>query len=90
MVFAACVLFPSHAFFRFFSRRLSVRGALFCSPFAFFQKFFVFLIFPLAFFPHLVYYIPVAPLECADIAQPVERILGKDEVPSSNLGISSR
>ena len=25
----------------------------------------------------------------ADIAQPVERILGKDEVPSSNLGISS-
>ncbi len=26
----------------------------------------------------------------ADIAQSVERILGKDEVPSSNLGISSR
>ena len=26
----------------------------------------------------------------ADIAQQVERILGKDEVPSSNLGISSR
>ena len=37
-----------------------------------------------------MYYIPVDALERADIAQPVERILGKDEVPSSNLGISSR
>ena len=37
--------------------------------------------------PCLCYYTNVAP---ADIAQPVERILGKDEVPSSNLGISSR
>ncbi len=26
----------------------------------------------------------------ADIAQPVERILGKDEVPGSNPGISSK
>ena len=42
---------------------------------------------PLDFFLHFVYYITVAP---ADIAQPVERILGKDEVPSSNLGISSK
>ena len=28
--------------------------------------------------------------ENADIAQPVERILGKDEVPGSNPGISSK
>ena len=47
-----------------------------------------FLNFPLAFFSVWVYYITVTPLD-ADIAQPVERILGKDEVPSSNLGISS-
>jgi hypothetical protein len=30
-----------------------------------------------------------APLMFADIAQAVERILGKDEVPSSILGIST-
>ena len=29
-------------------------------------------------------------IEYADIAQQVERILGKDEVPGSNPGISSR
>ena len=44
----------------------------------------------IAFLLQMVYYIPVASLERADIAQPVERILGKDEVPSSNLGISSK
>jgi hypothetical protein len=31
----------------------------------------------------------VACLQCADVAQSVERILGKDEVPGSNPGISS-
>ena len=35
----------------------------------------------------MVYYITVAH---ADIAQQVERILGKDEVPGPNPGISSR
>ena len=31
-----------------------------------------------------------ADCECAAIAQPVERILGKDEVASSNLASSSK
>ena len=34
--------------------------------------------------------IPTLPLRHADVAQSVERILGKDEVTSSNLVISSR
>ena len=42
---------------------------------------------PLDFFLQMVYYIIVAR---ADIAQQVERNLGKDEVPGSNPGISSR
>ncbi len=55
--------------------------------FAFFE---IFLFLGIAFWGEKVYYIPVDALERADIAQPVERILGKDEVPSSNLGISSK
>ncbi len=44
---------------------------------------------PLAIFLHLCYTHHVAARQVADIAQQVERILGKDEVTSSNLVISS-
>ena len=37
-----------------------------------------------------VQYIMTKPLRDAAIAQPVERILGKDEVASSNLASSSK
>ena len=46
--------------------------------------------FPLAKPEEVVYNIIVARSGHADIAQQVERILGKDEVASSNLAISSR
>ena len=45
--------------------------------------------FPLAKPEEVVYNIIVARSGHADIAQQVERILGKDEVASSNLAISS-
>ena len=45
---------------------------------------------PLAFFQKMVYYIHVAQMKHADVAQSVERILGKDEVAGSNPAISSR
>ena len=38
----------------------------------------------------MVYYIHVAQMKHADVAQSVERILGKDEVAGSNPAISSR
>ena len=46
--------------------------------------------FPVAFERKKCYSIARRQKAVADIAQSVERILGKDEVPSSNLGISSR
>ncbi len=46
--------------------------------------------FPLAKPEEVVYNIIVTRSGHADIAQQVERILGKDEVASSNLAISSR
>ena len=45
---------------------------------------------PCIFSKDVIVYIRCPMKQRADIAQQVERILGKDEVPGSNPGISSR